>query len=111
MVSFRRLFLDTLLPAICVLGIAYNCLIALNGDEGIRAHQLVKDSLTEKQDELAELEVMRDRLEKKARLLSLRTLDQDMLDESARRVLGYAAPDEVVISVNELEKLLLQKNN
>lgn len=111
MISLRRLFLDTVVPALCVLGIAYNFLIALNGDEGVRANHFINDTIERKHLELAALKAMHTGLEQKATLLSLRTLDQDMLDESVRRILGYAAPDEVVISANELEKLIRQKAN
>lgn len=106
MFSFRRFFFDAFLPAICVLGIAYNFLIALNGDEGVRAHALVREDLDERSQELFELREHRAWLERRAELLSMNTLDNDMLDESARRVLGYAAEGEYVMPAGEFDRLI-----
>jgi len=106
MFSFRRFFFDAFLPAFCVIGIAYNFLIALNGEEGVRAHKLVRENLTEKQQELRELEEHREWLSRKADMLSVKTLDDDMLDESARRVLGYAADGEYVMPAAEFDQLI-----
>ena len=39
----------------------------------------------------------RETLERRVRLLYPQSLDPDMLDESARRLLNYGLPDEVVI--------------
>ncbi len=110
MISLRHFLVNTFLPAICVLGIIYNFLIALNGEEGIRARELVREKLVEKRVELADAKVQHSQLENRATLLSLRTLDDDMLDESARKILGYAAEDEYVLSMNELERLIRRKS-
>ena len=32
--------------------------------------------------------------------------DDDLLDESARRILGYAEPEEYMIPISELEQLI-----
>jgi cell division protein FtsB len=106
MYSLKRFFLDAFVPAICVLGIAYNFLVALNGEEGIRARALYSEKVAEKAAELDALQHQREVLTRKSYLLSLRTLDKDMLDESSRRVLGYAAEGEYVISIHELDRLL-----
>ncbi len=39
-------------------------------------------------------------------MLSLRSMDGDLLDETMRKVLGLTAPDELVIPAAELEKYL-----
>ena len=39
----------------------------------------------------------RESLERRVRLLYPQSLDPDMLDKSARRLLNYGLPDEVVI--------------
>ena len=42
------------------------------------------------------LRARRQALEVHVKLLRAESLDADMLDESARRMLGYARPDEIV---------------
>ncbi|WP_306253520.1 septum formation initiator family protein [Parvularcula sp. IMCC14364] len=106
MLKLRNLLLNTFLPAVCVLGIAYNCLIAINGEEGIRARALVNERLQEKQAELEELRLVRAQLENRADLLSRQKLDPDALDEAARQMLGYAAPGEYALSRQEFERIL-----
>ncbi|MGV6800846.1 MAG: FtsB family cell division protein [bacterium] len=108
MLSLKRLFFEAILPAICVIGIGYNALLALNGDEGIRAHKLVIEKLEARQVDLNRLQRQRQELEQRATLLSSAGLDMDMLDESSRRVLGFAADGEYVISMQELDILLNQ---
>ncbi len=106
MTVFRHFLLNTFLPALCVLGVIYNFLIALNGSEGLRARALTTARLEEANLELASLREYRTDLENKSALLSLRSLDDDMLDESARRLLGYAEHSEKVISMSELDRIL-----
>ncbi len=106
MFQFRNFLLNTFLPAVCVLGIAYNCLIAINGEEGIRARKLVNERLAEKQAELEELRIMRAQLQNRAELLSSAKLDPDTLDEATRQMLGYAAPGEFALSREEFERVL-----
>lgn len=102
---------DIFLPAVCIVAIIYNILIALNGEEGIRAHGLVQDELEDREQDLAELKARRQWLERRADLLSARSLDADMLDESARRVLGYAAPGEYAIPASDLDTLVERLRN
>ena len=107
MFNLRLFILNAFLPALCVLGIAYNFLIALNGPEGVRAGKLVEERLNAKQAELIQIQEYRESLENKASLFSRQNLDLDLLDESARRLLGYADSAEQVISIDELEKVFL----
>lgn len=53
------------------------------------------------QAELAEVEAQREALEKKVRRLSSQSLDLDLLDEQARRILGVAGKDEVVVFLDD----------
>lgn len=106
MFSLRRLFIEAILPALCIIGAGYNLLIMLNGEEGLRAHDIVEAKKERREDELVRLQRHRDELERRADLLSMNSLNRDMLDESARRVLGFAAPGENVISIQELDLLL-----
>lgn len=101
----KRLFFDAVLPAICAIGVGYNVLVAINGDEGRRAFELVQEKRLAQEAELQHLRHQRADLERRAHLLSRAGLDHDMLDESARRVLGFAAPGEKVISLDEIDRI------
>ena len=70
---------------------------AMNGDRGIFA--LIKEQrrLELTLNEIEIISEQRRELEHKTRLLSSSSLDLDLLDEQARSMLGYAAPDEDVI--------------
>ena len=102
----RKIFLDAFLPAILLIGIVYNGLVAVNGPQGLR---VLKQLKAEKVERLALLQAERARTESlthRAEMLSLRSMNHDLLDETARRVLGFAQPNEFVITEQELERYL-----
>ena len=77
--------------------IFYLCFHAVSGDRGILAwfkasHQLVALEL-----ELDEANAKRESIGKRLTLLSGPEIDHDMLDEQARRVLGFARQNEMVV--------------
>ena len=51
--------------------------------------------------EVAGLEAQERRLIRRADMLNPKTLDEELLDEVARSVLGYAHPDDVVIPADQ----------
>jgi len=69
---------------------------ALNGNHGVYA--LFKELRREETDqaELTALREQRIKNEHRVAMLSTETLDLDLLDEQARRVLGYTDPHEVI---------------
>ncbi|SFI24624.1 FtsB family cell division protein [Albimonas pacifica] len=70
---------------------------ALQGDTGlVEQVRLAREQATLEAN-LAELKTERRRMENLTRRLSDRYLDLDLLDERARRILGYARQDEIVI--------------
>lgn len=88
-----RPLLGSFLLIFCMFYIGFH---AVSGERGVFA--LFKESrrLEELQVRLAEVTAEHDALAHKVRLLSDSSLDLDMLDEQARRVLGRANGNEVV---------------
>ena len=79
------------------LAVAYLAFHALHGEQGIYAlvkelHR--KDMLGE---ELARITTERETLQHRAELLRDQSIDPDLLDEEARRTLGMAGADEVIL--------------
>lgn len=70
---------------------------ALNGERGLYAYFKQSRNLEVSREELTKLTAGRQELEKRVKALSANSLDLDLLDEEARRVLGSANKNEVVI--------------
>lgn len=70
---------------------------AISGERGILAWFKANHKLTVLEQELAEVKTKRETMQKRVDLLSGPEIDYDMLDEQARRVLGFAGQNEVVI--------------
>ena len=80
---------------ICVIG--YFVYHVIHGDRGLIAWQALDRDVANARTDLATIESERLTLERRVRLLRSASLDRDMLDEWARRVLNYGAADEAVI--------------
>jgi len=93
-----------LAPHLAVAGvIAFFLGHALHGDGGLLAYMQLKERLEAARETRAELVAQREHLAHRVELLKPGTLDPDMLEEQARRVLNYAHPDEVVILLDDAE--------
>lgn len=77
--------------------VCYLAFHALNGERGIYAFLKQSRNLDVSQQELARLTDERKALENNVHLLSDKSLDLDLLDEQARRVLGKTNPQEIVV--------------
>jgi cell division protein FtsB len=73
---------------------------ALTGDRGLLSIGQRTATLRQKQAELAELQVQRQDLERRAQLLRDDSLSADLLDERARSELGLADPRDYVIRID-----------
>ena len=69
---------------------------AVSGERGVFALFKETRKLEKLQTELTEVKTKHEALERKVRLLSDNSLDLDLLDEQARRVMGMAGKDEIV---------------
>ena len=77
--------------------IFYLCFHAVSGERGILAWFKAQHRLAAIEIELSEAREMRKVIGKRVSLLSGSQIDHDMLDEQARRVLGFARDNEVVV--------------
>ncbi|MEZ5872075.1 MAG: septum formation initiator family protein [Nitratireductor sp.] len=85
------------IPAICLVLMAYFLHHAWSGRFGLEAAARIAEDEVRLEYELVRLKHQREDLEARVRLLRDGTLEQDMLDEQSRRMLGVSAPNEVVI--------------
>ncbi len=69
----------------------------MQGDRGYFALRGVEEKLRVTQKQHDDLHSERVALENRVKLLRPASLDLDMLDERARAVLGFVAPDEKVV--------------
>ena len=76
---------------------AYFAFAAIQGDFGHFRRNQVNAEAKELRTELAQLQELRGYLENKTHRLSDKYLDLDLLDEQARKILGMAREDEVII--------------
>jgi cell division protein FtsB len=87
-------------PVFAVIVIGLTCYLtfaALQGEYGLFQLFRVGAQETRLQAELATLQAERARIAHKTAQLSPQSLDLELLDEQARKVLGLARPDELLI--------------
>ncbi|MEO0386833.1 MAG: septum formation initiator family protein [Pseudomonadota bacterium] len=77
--------------------VSYFTYAAVQGDYGIFRRMQLEAEEAFLRRELAELQSERAVIENRTRRLSTEYLDLDLLDEQARKVLGMARGDEIVI--------------
>jgi cell division protein FtsB len=80
--------------------IGYFGVNAYNGNRGLRAKQDIDQQIAALTAELKSLQTERATWERRIELLKSRAIDRDMLDERARELLDYAAPDELIFTIN-----------
>ncbi len=94
----RRGGLSGALFAVVVIALmGYLTFAALQGEHGLFRLFQIEAQEKRLRTELATLRTDREAVANKARRLSTETLDLDLLDEQARRTLGLARPDEILI--------------
>jgi len=72
---------------------------ALNGERGLKTKDEYEHTIAVLEDNLAHLRAERLRWDHKIELLRGQTIDRDLLDEEARRLLGEALKNDLVIFV------------
>jgi cell division protein FtsB len=78
--------------------LSYFVFHSMYGNKGILAYLKVNRQLEKAYDELRTLRAERIEIEHNVKLLRPESLDKDMLDEQARKVLGIASPNEQVFT-------------
>ena len=90
-------FRHMIVPSIAVSAMAYFVYHAYEGNYGLRAAETYEARIAELRLESDRLAAEVARLEQKTNLLRDGTIEQDMLDEQARRMLGYSRESEIII--------------
>jgi len=86
-----------LMPVVGATVLFYFAYHAIQGERGLLTLWQLNQQVSAADAELAVLEAEHDALAHRVSLLRPESLDQDMLDERARRVLGLVGRDELVI--------------
>lgn len=95
--EFRRRGRHVLGPALGVTAVCYFAYHAVNGERGLVAWHVLEQQVAEARAAADNARAQRAQLELRAMLLHPQRVDQDMLDEWARRVLNYGQADETII--------------
>ena len=85
------------LPIALIAAIGYFAFAAIQGNYGTFRQIQVEAQALKLERELAALRSEREVLQNRTRRLSKEYLDLDLLDEQARKVLGLARADEIII--------------
>jgi cell division protein FtsB len=94
----RRSGIGGAIFAVAVIGLmGYLTFAALQGEHGLFRLFQIEAQEKRLRAELEALRAERAAIENKTRRLSSESLDLDLLDEQARRVLGLGRPDEILI--------------
>lgn len=89
-------FIGSIGTLLLVLIFGYFLYHIISGENGFLSMIEISKKVTEAREELDSVSSERLRLENKVSLLRDESLDPDLLDEQARRLLGYVAEDETV---------------
>jgi cell division protein FtsB len=73
----------------------------ISGGRGMLAYFKLSSQISSFQSELELVRMERLNLEHSANLLKSESLDLDLLEEQAKKILGYAKPQEIVLIDNE----------
>jgi cell division protein FtsB len=89
--------LPTLLFVVILIYFSYH---AVSGDRGLLALIQLSHKIESARAELDVIHSTRLKLERNVKLMRSDSLDLDLLDEQARRLLGYADKDEKIYNLN-----------
>jgi cell division protein FtsB len=93
-----------IVPGLAVAVLSYFGFHAYHGEYGMNAKYQTETRIAEARQRLETTISDRKELEQRVQLLHDGTIEQDMLDEYARRTLGYTRADEVVIMIDAPHK-------
>ena len=84
-------------PVLGISAVIYFAYHVVQGERGLTAWLNLSQQVSAKRTEAKALAERREALENKVRMLHPETLDPDLLDERARRMLNYGRPDDIVV--------------
>ncbi len=94
-----------MLPAIVFFAVSYCAYHAIEGKSGLRAYFVQGVELKTLESQAATFTARKAQMENQKQLLTTNRLDPDMVDEMARRNLGFVAPDEQMLQLPEIPAL------
>ena len=92
-----RFFRGLLLHAVVASLIGYFALQAFHGNYGLQARKGYEEDITRLTRDRDQLQEERKELERRVALLKPESIDPDMVEELARRDLGFAGPNDLVM--------------
>lgn len=92
-----RFFRGLLLYAVAASLIGYFALQAFHGNYGLEARKGYEEDIARLTRERDELQSERKELERRVALLRPESIDPDMVEELARRDLGFAGPNDLLL--------------
>ncbi len=95
----RKIVLSLALYAFSAGVVTYFVRHASMGDRGLKAKEAYKEQIRELRTELAEARTEREGIELRVRQFQSESVDRDLLDEEARRVLGRAHRNELILTL------------
>jgi len=84
-------------PLIALLLMIYFGYHIIQGERGLFSWMRLRQKIADSERHLAEIQLEKETLEQQVYLLRPDSLDQDMLEERAQKVLGWVSPGDVVI--------------
>jgi cell division protein FtsB len=92
-----RFFRGLALHAVAASLIGYFAMQAFHGNYGLEARKGYEEDITRLTSERDELQDERKELERRVALLRPESIDPDMVEELARRDLGFAGPNDLLM--------------
>lgn len=83
--------------AVCCAFLAYFSYHTINGDNGVKAREVLEKRISQLNLDLSYLKEQKRILDRNVSLLRPEQIDPDMLDEEVRRLLNFARPDEIIV--------------
>jgi len=90
--------------AFIIVIVIYALYHSLNGERGLFAFLRLKKQIEISQAQLEAIHSQRLKYERNVKLLRNESIDLDLLDEQARRLLGYADKDEKIYNLDEAKE-------
>jgi cell division protein FtsB len=84
-------------PLIALLLMIYFGYHIVQGERGLFSWMRLRQKITESQEHLSKIQSEKETLERRVSLLRPDSLDPDMLEERARKILNWGHPGEVII--------------
>ena len=104
-IDLHRRFQKVYGPLLAICLAMYFLYHTFQGERGILSWMRLLGRIREAQDELSLLQEERDMLNRRVTLMRPNSLDPDMLEEQARKILNFGRPEEVIVPHSEIEKL------